>query len=61
MKILADHYNAIDHVRTCPVAKEIAPSMINKVRLLQIFRPAMLIVLGWSTAEAQIIFKAGTP
>jgi prepilin-type processing-associated H-X9-DG protein len=32
MRILAQRYNAINQVRTCPVAKEIAPALINKVR-----------------------------
>jgi prepilin-type N-terminal cleavage/methylation domain-containing protein/prepilin-type processing-associated H-X9-DG protein len=33
MRILALRYNAINPVRTCPVAKEIYPSQIAKVRL----------------------------
>ncbi len=32
MQILAQRYNAINKVRTCPVAKEIDASQINKVR-----------------------------
>jgi prepilin-type N-terminal cleavage/methylation domain-containing protein/prepilin-type processing-associated H-X9-DG protein len=32
MRILAQRYNAINKVRTCPVAKEIPDNQINKVR-----------------------------
>jgi prepilin-type N-terminal cleavage/methylation domain-containing protein len=33
MRILAERYNAINKVRICPVAREIAQSEINKVRM----------------------------
>ena len=32
MRILAERYNAINKVRICPVAKEISPAEINRVR-----------------------------